>query len=287
MPGGLDHFVVAARDLDALADVWTRMGFQVGGRNQHDWGTENHIIQFDGAFVELIGLKSGFVAPAPDDPAIAFAGFIERYLRARDGLAMVVLESHNADADAARWAELGLGPPRRLDFRRSGRTAHDEPVTVAFSLAFATHQALPDAGLFVCQHKHPENFWFPARQVHANGAIGVADVVMVSRQSETAIDVIQRFAGREPATRDASDAIRFDTGRGSITVADPDHAVQRYGTWTLERDGQFIAIHVRVRDIAATRASLDAGGIPHQCHRDAALTVGPDVAHGVTIVFQE
>lgn len=287
MPGGLDHFVVAARDLDALAGVWQRMGFQVGARNQHDWGTENHIIQFDGMFVELIGLKRGFAPPEPDDPAAPFAGFIDRYLDARDGFAMVVLESQDADADATRWAEAGLGAPRRLDFRRTGRNAQDEAVTVAFSLAFATHEALPDAGLFVCQQHHPENFWFPARQVHANGAIGVADVVMVSRETETAVDVLKRFAGREPVPGAVPDVITFNTGRGSLSVVTPDVAMHRYGAWTRERDGQFVAIHVRVGDLAATRAHLDSGGITHQWQSNAALTVGPEVAHGVAIVFQE
>ncbi|WP_146038764.1 VOC family protein, partial [Paracoccus sp. SY] len=42
----IDHVVVAVRDLDGAADLYARLGFQVGPRNRHPWGTENRIIQF-------------------------------------------------------------------------------------------------------------------------------------------------------------------------------------------------------------------------------------------------
>ena len=56
MPRALDHLVIPAHNLTAQADFYRRLGFQVGSRNRHPWGTENHIVQFDGQFLELIGL---------------------------------------------------------------------------------------------------------------------------------------------------------------------------------------------------------------------------------------
>ncbi len=63
MPRAIDHLVIAARDLPEQAALYRRLGFQVGARNRHPWGTENHIVQFDGAFLELIGLGDEFAAP--------------------------------------------------------------------------------------------------------------------------------------------------------------------------------------------------------------------------------
>jgi catechol 2,3-dioxygenase-like lactoylglutathione lyase family enzyme len=57
----LDHIVVAVRELDEAADVYRRLGFQVGARNRHPWGTENRLIQFGSSFVELITV--GATAP--------------------------------------------------------------------------------------------------------------------------------------------------------------------------------------------------------------------------------
>ncbi len=42
----IDHLVLAVRDLDAAGLFYERLGFQVGARNRHPWGTENRIVQF-------------------------------------------------------------------------------------------------------------------------------------------------------------------------------------------------------------------------------------------------
>jgi hypothetical protein len=41
----IDHIVAAVRDLDEAGDFYCRLGFQVGTRNEHPWGTENRLIQ--------------------------------------------------------------------------------------------------------------------------------------------------------------------------------------------------------------------------------------------------
>jgi len=56
MARGLDHIVHAVRDLDAAADLYRRLGFNVGARNKHPWGTHNHIVQLPGFFIELLTL---------------------------------------------------------------------------------------------------------------------------------------------------------------------------------------------------------------------------------------
>ena len=71
MPRALDHLVLAYRDLAAAAERYRARGFLVSPRNRHPWGTENHVVQFDGAYLELIGLGPDFQRPAPDDPVTA------------------------------------------------------------------------------------------------------------------------------------------------------------------------------------------------------------------------
>ena len=56
MARGLDHIVHAVRDLNAAADLYRRLGFTVGARNKHPWGTYNHIVQLPGFFIELLTL---------------------------------------------------------------------------------------------------------------------------------------------------------------------------------------------------------------------------------------
>ena len=44
MTHGLDHIVHAVHDLDAAAEIYGRLGFLVGTRNIHPWGTHNRIV---------------------------------------------------------------------------------------------------------------------------------------------------------------------------------------------------------------------------------------------------
>jgi hypothetical protein len=197
MPRALDHIVIAARDLGALAERYRRLGFQVGPRNRHPWGTENHIVQFDGVFLELVGRGEGFRRPAPDDPVFPFAGFLDDFLSEREGPAMIVLRSDDAEADRLALAARGIGGFPRFDFARKGRR-RGRDVEVAFSLAFARGDALPDVGFFVCQQRFPENFWDAAAQVHPNGATGVSGLTLAHPEPEAAIGFLSAFLDAEP-----------------------------------------------------------------------------------------
>ena len=48
--------VHAVRDLDAAAELYRRLGFTVGTRNRHAWGTHNRLVQLPGFFVELLAV---------------------------------------------------------------------------------------------------------------------------------------------------------------------------------------------------------------------------------------
>ena len=183
MPRALDHLVIPAHNLAAQAEFYGRLGFQVGARNRHPWGTENHIVQFDGQFLELIGLGEGFSTPNDIEGEFSFAGFVAKYLEARQGLAMLVMRSFDAEADRREFVANHIGDYSRFDFARKGRGPDGTTVDVAFSLAFAASKSWPKTGFFVCQQHFPENFWNSAAQVHPNGAIGVRRLRVRSPQA--------------------------------------------------------------------------------------------------------
>jgi catechol 2,3-dioxygenase-like lactoylglutathione lyase family enzyme len=71
MARGPDHIVHAVRDLDAAADFYRRIGFTVGARNRHSWGTHNCIVQFPEFFIEILTLAepeklgNDYISPSP------------------------------------------------------------------------------------------------------------------------------------------------------------------------------------------------------------------------------
>ena len=86
MPHGIDHIVHAVRDLDAAGALYRRLGFTVGARNRHDWGTHNLIVQFPTAFVELLEIGEPEKIPPHGGRFFSFGAFNRDYIAAREGL---------------------------------------------------------------------------------------------------------------------------------------------------------------------------------------------------------
>lgn len=285
LPRAFDHLVVAARDLDALAALFRRLGFQVGPRNRHPWGTENHIVQFDGAFLELIGLGEGFVVPPTIEGVFSFAGFLARFLDGHQGLAMLVLRSRDAEVDRLAFACAGIGDFARFDFARKGRRPDGAEVDVAFSLAFAQSRTLPDAGFFVCQQHFPQNFWNAGLQVHRNGACGIASLVLAHTRPQDQIDFLKSFVGASEA-KVVEGGFVLATECGEIEILTPVEIDRRYGTGTVAPNGPPLAIvRIGVRDIAAMEIVLEEGGTPFTMI-GGALVVAHTDALGAAIVFE-
>ncbi len=285
MPLAIDHLVVAAQDLDAQAALYRRLGFQMGSRNRHPWGTENHIIQLDGSFLELIGLGEGFAAPSQMDRVYSFAGFVARFLESRQGIAMLVLRSHNAEADRVAFAQAGLGDFARFDFARKGRNPDGGEVEVAFSLAFAQAPRLPDAGFFVCQQHFPQNFWSARLQVHPNGARSINGIVLAQERPQDHAEFVKSFVGAGEAQSVAGGlAVVADGAR--IDILTPQAIADRYGADALAAAGPPLAVmRIGVRDIQATSALLANGGTPFARRGGAAIVAARD-ALGAAIVFE-
>lgn len=232
----IDHLVIAVRDLEAAADAFRHLGFQVGQRNRHPWGTENRLIQFRSSFLELITVGRDAPVPPHEPGHFSFGAFVRDYLERREGLAMLVLDSPDAEADAATFSQRGIGRFEPFFFERQGRRPDGSETRVAFTLAFAMDPNLPDASFFVCQQHYPENFWNADFQKHPNGAVDVAEVTLAARDPASHSSFLSQFCGVPAIEADGSGVTlvlrnnarlqvekRFDpTGLVAFSVAVPD-----------------------------------------------------------------
>jgi catechol 2,3-dioxygenase-like lactoylglutathione lyase family enzyme len=286
MARGLDHLVHAVRDLDAAGDFYRRLGFTVGARNRHPWGTHNRIVQLPGFFVELlsVGEPDQIVAPAPG--TVSFGAFTRDFLARGEGLAMLVLEGHDAAADAEAFRRAGIGDFAPFRFEREGRKPDGRVVKLGFSLAFARDERAPDTCFFTCQQHYPENFWDPAFQAHPNGATGVAAVVLVAENPTDHHIFLSAFS----SVRDllaTSTGVTVETPRGAIQAMDPAAFRLHYGVAPpdVAAGARLAAATFTVRHVAATHAMLAKSGVAAADHMGR-LVVGPDAALGATIVFE-
>jgi hypothetical protein len=227
MARGLDHIVHAVRDLDAAAALYRDLGFTVGARNKHPWGTHNHIVQFPGFFIEILTLAEPDKMRADDPFAQEFGVYNRDFAARHEGLSMLVLESHDSGGDVAAFRHAGIAASDSVRFEREGRRPDGSPVHLAFSLAFARDKAASEARFFTCQQHYPENFWNPKFQSHANGATGIGTVVVVANEPARHRDFFRAFTGAAAVAPDG-DGLRIALPRGAIEVMTPHAYTLRY-----------------------------------------------------------
>ena len=284
MPRGLDHIVHAVRDLDAAADLYRRLGFTVGARNKHPWGTHNHIVQLPGFFIELLT----FAEPdklGDDGFSKLFAAYNRDFIARGQGFSLLILESADAAADEAAFRAATISASPVMRFEREGKRPDGSAVKVGFSLTFANDAHAPDIHFCTCQQHFPENFWNPALQKHANTAVGVAGVVAVADQPAQHKSFFEALTGAPAAAIDGG--FMIVTPRGTIDVQTPAAFVRRFGVKAPDtaRGARLAALRFQVADASLMQAASELAGLAGLYAGNPAV-IGPEDAMGAVLVFE-
>jgi catechol 2,3-dioxygenase-like lactoylglutathione lyase family enzyme len=280
---GLDHIVHAVRDLDAAAQLYRRLGFTVGARNRHPWGTHNYIVQCPGTFIELLTVAE------PDklgsDPiSNLFGRYHKDYLKRSEGLSLLVLESADAKADVDDFKHGGISASDVVRFEREAKRPDGTPIKVGFSLAFAQDKAAREIRFMTCRQHYPENFWNPVFQNHANGVKEIRGVVMVADEPEQHRAFLTTYTGStdfyvEPGELSAS------TPRGALSIMTPMRFQAAFGGPLPASGNHLQAIRFAVADIGTARTVMQKSRIKTRDHRDGFVIDAAD-ARGATLSFE-
>lgn len=283
---GLDHLVISVADLDAAGDFYASLGFRVGARNRHPWGTENRIVQFPGAFLELITVGDGSAIPPHGQRLFSFGAFVRDALARGEGMSMLVLESTDSRADAEGFRQAGIGDFEPFFFERQAKRPDGSQVRVAFTLAFAENPAARECGFFLCQQHEPQNFWNPAFQQHDNGASALAATFMVAAEPLAQRDFLSTFSGA-PAIETVDGGLRLDLPRGRIEVLTPAARELAFGDAGSDvGTPHFAGFAVTVPELAGVDDRLARQGIEHR-RAERRIIVPASAARGCAIVFEQ
>ncbi|MGQ3671694.1 VOC family protein [Xanthobacter sp. TB0136] len=287
MRRGLDHVVHLVGDLDAAGEVYDLLGFTVGVRNVHPWGTANRIIQTPGFFIELLQITDPEKLPAREEGKFSFGGFNADFFKARgEGLSMMVLEGSDAAAEKEVFDAAGFGGFETVHATRLGRRSDGEEVEVSFSLAFAHDPRSPDFGAFTCTQHRPENFWSENFQRHSNGVTGLAGLSLVADEPASHQDFLNTLTD-VPLLRARDDWYLAQTPRGEIEVMTRGLFTDRYGVPAPEGEGLHIAaVRFTTPNIAELRRSLEARRMVEEAV-EGIIVVPPRAAMGATLVFEQ
>jgi len=285
MPRGLDHVVHAVGDLEGAAELYRRLGFTVGARNRHSWGTHNHVVQLPGFFIELLTVAEPENL-GTDGFSNLFGRFHQSFIGNQDGLSLLLLATDDAATDAAALQSAGIAASEVLKFEREGKRPDGATVKVAFSLAFARDAGAPGVGFAVCEQHFPENFWNPAFQLHANGATSMPGAVMVADNPSDHHVFLKGFTGVSDL-HSSSLGIKAITAHGEIEIMEPIAFRDQFGvTPDVSGEGMTLnAMRFAVSDTARAETIFAEAGVKAERH-PGRLVIRPDLAYGATLIFE-
>ena len=159
---GLDHLVVAVRDLDAAAEAWRGLGFTLSPRGLHSAhvGSANYTMMFGEDYLELLAV----LVPQPHNQAL------RDFLARREGLERAAFTTTDAAAGADALRARGIDSVGPLHFGRPVPMPDGSSAEARFSVFRFPAVAYPAGlGIFACQHHTREAVWVPSLQTHPNG----------------------------------------------------------------------------------------------------------------------
>lgn len=284
MTRGIDHLVLAVRELAKARAFYQALGFTLTPRAVHPWGTANHLVQLRGGFLELLAVADRAEIAAPRPGEFSFGAHNRDFLAKREGMSMLVFQSHDARRDQAEFAASGLQTYAPFAFGREAKLPDGTVARVAFSLAFVTDPRMPEAAFFTCQQHAPQYFWKLDYQTHANRARGIAEVIMVAPDPPVLAEFFAQLQGKE-SVRSAGGSLAVATARGRITILAPPAFAARFGGPNPgPASPHFAAFRIVGVDPDRQSARLKAAGVPHRT-ADGTVQIPAAAAFGVAIEF--
>jgi catechol 2,3-dioxygenase-like lactoylglutathione lyase family enzyme len=201
---GLDHVVVAVRDLDAAAASWAALGFTVSPRGTHSahMGSGNYTMMLGEDYMELLGVL------VPTDHNAGLRAFLD----GREGLDRAAFTTDDAAKGVEELRSKGLAAVGPIAFGRPVTLPGGGEAEARFNVfQWPKEQRPAGLGIFCCQHLTRENVWIPELQRHANGASRLVRLEVLARDPAAAAAHMARLLDRT-AEREADGAYRVPSG---------------------------------------------------------------------------
>lgn len=271
---GLDHVVVAVRDLDAAGAAWKKLGFTVSPRGTHSahLGSGNYTIVFGDDYLELLGILN----ETPHNQATL------QFLKAGEGIERTAFTTDDAAAGVAEVQARGIAADGPVHFGRPVDLPNGGKSEARFNIfRWPADTAPGGVRIFACQHLTPEAVWIPELKTHANGARGLVRVEVLTGKPQDAAAQLGRLI--DQGATETADGVRVASGgsRADFLFYDPTAFAQRYldGVRQGAPAGGAVAIVIATDDLAKARA------IPGAVVHGDGVSVPASAANGAILHF--
>ena len=283
---GIDHPLVAVKDMNNACEDFARLGFFINPRHHHPWGTDNHLLMFPENFIEVISIYDATKLDQKNENGFAFGRFISDSLIRKEGIALVALHSEDARQDHKLMQERQVENQGLVDFRRIAHRPDGSEEEAIVSLVMLINSEYPAISHFFCHQHKPHLVWVEDWMKHPNGATAITKVSYVA---ESPADLLPRFRGiyGEQAVSVKSGMLEVQTDRGNFEVYSPAQAKVRFaGVDVPINTDQLpagVAIRVSTQSIEQAQAHLDKNQVAYFNTHDGGLRI-PATYAGNTII---
>lgn len=238
----LDHVVINTRyETDLAAELFAGLGFQLTPRGFHPTlGSINHLMVFEHAYLELIGLPPGGDKVRQE--------LIDSPL----GLNGLVFASQDAEATRHSVVSAGFDAHPVQHFARP-LDIDGQQYEARFSAVRLALDSFDAGRVYYCQHHTPELIWRRDWFAHANGVTGIVELTIASADPGTTAARYNRLGDIENGF--------------ALSVVDAAGLQRRFGELALigaERPERFAAVTLRSREPSLVAERAQALGLPHQ-----------------------
>lgn len=283
---GIDHPLVAVRDMDKACEDFARLGFFINPRHHHPWGTDNHLLMFPDNFIEVISIYDHTKLDMTNEKGFAFGRFISNSIERREGISLVALHSEDARKDHQLMENRGVENQGIVDFRRVAHRPDGSEEEAVVSLVMLINSQQPSVSHFFCHQHKPELVWVEDWMDHPNGANAITAVAYVAKDPAELKSRFEGIYGPEAVTMKDGHLIA-QTDRGIFEVLSPEQAKQRFkGVDVPVSDEQLpsgVAIRVSTYSIEQAKAHLDKNKVKYKETAEGGLRIPAEYA-GNTIL---
>lgn len=249
---GIDHPLIAVRDLDKAIETCRDLGFFIAPPGQHPWGTSTALALFRHQILEIVSIGDASLLDGYETGGFRFGRHVEWFLEKSEGVALTALFTEDAEEAETQLAARDIPCTGTIDFGRDVVRADGQPDRTKTTLKVFRNDAMPRLSVFACQQHRRDLLEFPDRMTHPNGAHGFAAATIVAEDKAPVLDWLTRIHNVS-ATVDAEGFDSVETTNGHWRIVDSRQFESNYGTDLPDdflADGPRIAaLDVRVGDV--------------------------------------
>lgn len=216
---GLDHPLLATRDIEKLRSHLMSLGFNMTEIGKHPWGTSTSLAMFDGCLLEIMGIYDASLIDEVPAGDFRFGRHVFEHLQQREGVALTALHSSNSDNDAKQALRAGFDVAGHLEFGRDVILPDGSNDRTKTTLALLPDKRFPRLSFFLCQQHRPELIYVPEWLEHPNQVTGICGVNVVSTQQHHEF-LAERFARLYSCCETIVGGFQCQTANGVLRVLD-------------------------------------------------------------------